>query len=77
MFEQDWDTERVKRTALTAIDIFGVRRCMFGSNFPIEKLYVSYQELYECYLDIVDHFSTSEKIALMSGNAERFYRLAD
>ena len=77
MFEQDWNAERVKRTALTAIDIFGVHRCMFGSNFPIEKLYVSYQELYACYLGIVDRFSTSEKHALMAGNAERFYRLVD
>ena len=77
MFEQDWDPDRVRRTALTTIDIFGVHRCMFGSNFPIEKLYVSYQELYACYLDIIDRFSTSEKHALMAGNAERFYRLVD
>ena len=77
MFEQDWDPDRVRRTALTTIDIFGVHRCMFGSNFPIEKLYVSYQELYACYLGIVDRFSTSEKHALMAGNAERFYRLVD
>ncbi len=34
---------------------------MFGSNFPVEKLYVSYQELYACYLDIIDNFSETEK----------------
>jgi len=77
MFEQNWDAERVRQTALTAIDIFGVERCMFGSNFPVEKLYVSYQELYACYLDIIDNFSETEKEGLMAGNARQFYRLED
>ncbi len=75
MFEQNWDAERVRNTALAAIDIFGVDRCMFGSNFPVEKLYVSYQELYACYLDTVDDFSGTEKIALMAGTAKKFYRI--
>ncbi len=77
MFEQNWDAERVRKTALSAIDIFGVDRCMFGSNFPVEKLYVGYQELYESYLDIVENFSDTEKNALMAGNAKQFYRLED
>ncbi len=77
MFEQNWDAERVKNTALAAVDIFGTDRCMFGSNFPVEKLYVSYRELYACYLDIIDGFSASEKDALMAGNARQFYRLED
>ena len=75
MFEQNWNAERVRATALAAIDIFGVNRCMFGSNFPVEKLYVSYQELYASYLEIIDSFSDSEKHALMAGNAIQFYRL--
>ena len=75
MFEQNWNAERVRATALAAIDIFGVNRCMFGSNFPVEKLYVSYQELYASYLEIIDSFSDSEKHALMAGNATQFYRL--
>ncbi len=77
MFEQNWDPGRVRNVALTAIDIFGVDRCMFGSNFPVEKLYVSYQELYACYLDIINNFSETEKEALMAGNARQFYRLED
>ena len=75
MFEQNWNAERVRATAFAAIEIFGVNRCMFGSNFPVEKLYVSYRELYASYLDIIDSFSDSEKHALMAGNARQFYRL--
>ena len=77
MFEQNWDDERVRKTALTAIDIFGVDRCMFGSNFPVEKLYVSYNDLYSSYLDIAAEFSVSEQQNLLAGTARRFYRISD
>ncbi len=72
MFEQNWNAERVRRTALTAIDIFGVDRCMFGSNFPVEKLYVSYNTLYSSYLDIAAEFSESEQQNLLADTARRF-----
>jgi len=77
MFEQNWDAERVRRTALTAIDIFGVDRCMFGSNFPVEKLYVTYNNLYSSYLDIAAEFSESEQQDLLADTARRFYRISD
>jgi len=77
MFEQNWDAERVRQTALTAIDIFGVDRCMFGSNFPVEKLYVSYNTLYSSYLDIATEFSESEQQDLLADTARRFYRISD
>ena len=76
MFEQNWDAERVRKTALTAIDIFGVDRCMFGSNFPVEKLYVSYNTLYSSYLDIAAEFSESEQRDLLADTARRFYRIS-
>jgi predicted TIM-barrel fold metal-dependent hydrolase len=77
MFEQNWDAERVRQTTLTAIDIFGVDRCMFGSNFPVEKLYVSYQTLYSSYLDIAAEFSEPQQQNLLADTARRFYRISD
>ncbi len=77
MFEQNWDADGVRKTALTAIDIFGVDRCMFGSNFPVEKLYVSYNTLYASYLDIAAEFSESEQRNLLADTARRFYRISD
>jgi len=76
MFEQNWDAERVRKTALTAIDIFGVDRCMFGSNFPVEKLHVSYKTLYSSYLDIAAEFSESEQRNLLADTARSFYRIS-
>ena len=41
----------------TIIDIclkqFGENRCMFGSNFPVDKLYSSYETLFESYKEII------------------------
>ncbi len=77
MFEHNWDAERVRTTVLSAIEIFGVDRCMFGSNFPVEKLYVSYNTLYSSYLDIAAEFSESEQQNLLADTARRFYRISD
>ncbi len=77
MFEQNWDAERVRTTVLSTIEIFGVDRCMFGSNFPVEKLNVSYNTLYASYLEIAAEFSASEQRDLLADTARRFYRISD
>jgi predicted TIM-barrel fold metal-dependent hydrolase len=53
MFKQALNSESFKRYAHAAIDIFGPQRCIFGSNFPVDKLYVSYSDLFEQWQDIV------------------------
>jgi predicted TIM-barrel fold metal-dependent hydrolase len=77
MFEQNWDAERVRTTVLSTIEIFGVDRCMFGSNFPVEKLNVSYNTVYASYLEIAAEFSESEQRDLLADTARRFYRISD
>ncbi|MFT5635373.1 MAG: putative TIM-barrel fold metal-dependent hydrolase [Cognaticolwellia sp.] len=43
MFNHGMDKKKFKLYAHSAIEIFGTKRCMFGSNFPVDKLYISYQ----------------------------------
>lgn len=54
---------------------FGVDRCMFASNFPVDKLLSDYDRLYNAFREIVKDFSTAEKQKLFNANAERFYRI--
>ena len=56
-----------------AIDTFGVDRCMFASNFPMDKVSLSYELLYDAYFEIVKDFSESDQEKLFSGNAMDFY----
>jgi predicted TIM-barrel fold metal-dependent hydrolase len=60
---------------LHAIECFGPARCMFESNFPVEKLYVSYGVLWNAFKKIAAELSEKEKDALFRGTAERVYRL--
>ena len=57
------------------IDLFGVERCMFESNFPVEKMLCSYRTLWNAFKHIVAGASAAEKHALFSGTASRVYRL--
>lgn len=53
----------------------GPERCMFESNFPMERHSISYQVLWNTFKKIVADFSEAEKHALFYGTAERLYRL--
>ena len=64
-----------QRYYLHALEHFGVERCMFESNFPVDRLSVSYPVLWNAFKKIVADCSASEKHALFYGNAQRLYRL--
>lgn len=59
----------------TCIDLFGPERCMFESNFPVDKQTCGYGVLWNAFKRITERFSPSEKLALYSGTAARVYRL--
>ena len=60
---------------LHAIDCFGPSRCMFESNFPVDKQSCSYAVLWNSFKKIAKAFSAAEKAALFHDTAARFYRL--
>jgi L-fuconolactonase len=60
----------------TSIEIFGAQRCMFESNFPVDKLGTGYTSLWNAFKRITAGASPIEKAALYSETARRVYRLA-
>jgi L-fuconolactonase len=58
-----------------AIDCFGVERCMFESNFPVDRVSASYRVLWNSFKRIAAGFSASEKAALFHDTAVRVYGL--
>jgi len=70
-----WDYESNRRVVLEAIDLFGVGRCMFASNFPVDGLRVPFGRLFDDYKRMTQGFSDTERRALFHDNAARFYRL--
>ena len=61
---------------LRMIECFGPERCMFESNFPVDKASCSYGALWNSFKRIAADFSASEKVALFHDTAARIYRPA-
>ena len=57
------------------IEVFGAERCMLGSNWPLDRLFSSYDAVMNIYRTILAKYSTSEQKAIFSGTANSFYRL--
>jgi L-fuconolactonase len=57
------------------IDCFGPDRCMFESNFPVDRQSLSYRTLWNAFKKMTADFSPSERAAMLSGTARRVYRL--
>lgn len=75
MLDHHWTVESLRPYVLEAIDAFGTERAMFASNFPVDRLYSSYEDLWSAYATIVADMSAAEQAALFRGNAERAYRI--
>ena len=59
-----WKTQSVERYIAEAIDVFGVHRCMFGSDWPVALLAGEYGEILELVERSVDGLSAAERDAL-------------
>lgn len=57
------------------IGLFGPERCLFGSNFPIEKLWASYDELIAAHRAALAGLSPADQAMILAGTAMRVYRL--
>jgi predicted TIM-barrel fold metal-dependent hydrolase len=67
--------EKWKPWMETTIELFGVQRCMFESNFPVDKTTGSYGTLWNAFKRITAKASADEKAALYAGTARKVYRL--
>jgi L-fuconolactonase len=67
----EWQRDYV----LTAIDLFAPDRCMFESNFPVDRSAVSYRTIWNVFKRLTEVFSDGERAQLFSGTASRVYRI--
>jgi predicted TIM-barrel fold metal-dependent hydrolase len=75
MFDPNWTADSIRPLVLETIDIFGPNRCMFASNFPVDKQHSTFDALMEAFIQITADFSQTERTSLFQTNAERIYRL--
>ena len=58
------------------IEKFGPSRCMFESNFPVDKVSYSYTVVFNAFKRLSKNYSSSERSALFHDTAARVYRIA-
>ena len=62
---------------LFCMERFGIDRCMFESNFPVDKVSYSYTVLWNAFKRICKELSPEEKAAVFHDNAVKVYRLSE
>ena len=73
MGDHNWTVDSIRPYVLGCIEAFGVERCVFATNWPVDGLFSGYDELVEAYKAITADFSDGERRALFAGNSEALY----
>jgi predicted TIM-barrel fold metal-dependent hydrolase len=73
---QPWTAKSNREVVLRTIELFGVDRAMFASNFPVDGLVTTFDTIYAGFKTIVRDFPESERRRLFHDNAVRLYRLS-
>ena len=74
-FDSAWTVQNMRPFVLETIELFSPSRCMFASDFPVDRLFWDFTELWTAYFQITDEFSEEEKSKMFQHNAVTFYRL--
>jgi predicted TIM-barrel fold metal-dependent hydrolase len=75
MMDHDWTVRSLRPWVLGAIETFGIERCLFGSNWPVDKLYSSLSDLIEAFEKIIADAGIDGSDLFFRVNAERFYSI--
>jgi len=73
MFDHAWNMRSFSDILLPVIEIFSPSRCMIGSNFPVDKLYGSYEAIMSAYVAIISQYSEEEQADIFYNTAAGFY----
>lgn len=72
---QRWTADNNREIVLTIIDLFGASRCMFASNFPVDGLCGTFDDIFGGFDAITSGFSDGDRRALFHDNAVRIYAI--
>jgi predicted TIM-barrel fold metal-dependent hydrolase len=75
MRDNAWTVDSLQPWVMTCIEAFGAERTIFGTNWPVDRMYSSYPDVVNAYAELIEGFSRDEQIAMFSGNAERTFRI--
>ena len=75
MGDPRWTPSSIRPYVLGGIEAFGVDRVVFGTNWPVDRMFSSYPDVINAYAEIILSFTREEQTKMFSGNAERIFRI--
>jgi len=75
MTDHNWTNQSIKNIFEYVIECFGIDRCLVASNFAVDKLFGSYDQIYNAYKEILQNYSEEENKKLFSQTANRIYKI--
>jgi len=75
MGDNGWTAESIAPWIEHCMDTFGPQRCVFGTNWPVDRLFSSYDAIVAAYRSSVAQLSLSEQRSVLHDNAVAIYRL--
>lgn len=75
MYSSGLTFAQARQVIRDTIQIFGSERTIYGSNFPLEKLHMSYADFLNIYRKVLSEYPEAEQRDVLHDNAARFYKL--
>ena len=75
MTDHHWSVNSIKEIFEYVIECFSIDRCLVASNFPVDKLFGSYDQIFNAYKEVLQHYSDDENKKLFTENANEIYNI--
>lgn len=70
---EPWSTDLNREPITAMVEIFGADRVMFGSNFPVDGMFIDFPGLLDGYREVLAGLTVEQQTAVFRGTAERIY----
>lgn len=77
MTDPGFTVESLRPWVETCLDAFGPRRCMIGSNWPLDRLFSSYGVIAAVYRELIGYLEPQEQDCVLRGTARETYSLSE
>lgn len=75
LVDPNWTLASIRPFVMQTLETFGIDRCMFASNFPVDRMYASFDRTYEAFFELVKDLPDAARQKLFHDNALHVYRL--
>jgi predicted TIM-barrel fold metal-dependent hydrolase len=73
MGDHNWTIQSIKPYVETCIELFGISKTIFATNWPVDGLWSDYSKVINAYKELTKSFSNEEKDSFFFKNAENIY----